>query len=109
MKKVSLLFFATFFMLGIFNGLAQEEPIKKSTVVAAEDEDGPIMFKFEPNYVSQNEERKEVIAKTRKIIDTLQISERKRLKLIKDLYKNGLSKRLQKALLVDVKMPEVEE
>ena len=57
----------------------------------------------------KNEQRKAEIAHTRKMIDTLQISDRKRLKLLKDLRKNGMSKRLKKALLVETKFDDVEK
>lgn len=71
------------------------------SVKAQEEEEGPKVFKFEPDLVSSNEKRKAEIAHARSIIDTLDVSERKRLKLLRDLYKNGVSRRLKKALLVE--------
>jgi len=79
--------------------LTEEEEVTK--VSEEEEEDGPRMFVFEPDFEDQNAKRKAEIAHTRSIIDTLDVSERKRLKLLRDLYKNGVSKRLQKALLVE--------
>lgn len=73
-----------------------------------EEEDGPMMFKFEPNFLFSKERRREEMAQTRRILDTLDISENKRKKLLKDLYKNGLTKRLSKALITDNKFEETE-
>ncbi|MEP3210075.1 MAG: hypothetical protein ABJN95_12830 [Maribacter sp.] len=88
---------------------AQVSHKKNEAPKATEEEDGPVMFKFEPNFLHHNEKRKAEIAHTRSIIDTLDIPERKRLKLLRDLYKNGVSKRLQKALLVKNTYEDIEE
>ena len=45
----------------------------------------------------------------RALIDSLDISEGKRQKLIRDLYKNNGSKQLNKILLANNKFEEVEE
>jgi len=82
---------------------------KQETAQNTKEDDGPIMFRFEPDFVDKNEKRKEEIAKTRSIIDTLKVSERKRLKLLRDLYKNGISRRLQKALLVENSFEDIDE
>lgn len=96
-------------MLSALSAVAQESSKKTDTREATEEEEeGPIMFKFEPNFISQNEKRKTEIALTRSIIDTLDVSERKRLKLLRDLYKNGVSKRLQKALLAENTYEDIE-
>lgn len=89
--------------------VGQESSKKNEAPKPIEAEEGPIMFKFEPNFLSQNEKRKEKIAFTKKLIDSLDVSERKRLKLLKDLYKNGVSKRLQKALLAENTYEDIEE
>ncbi|TMM57265.1 hypothetical protein FEE95_12320 [Maribacter algarum] len=110
MKKSTLLFFCTFFcLLFAIPTTAQETTKKAEAPKATEEEEGPLMFKFEPNFISKNEKRKEEIALTRSIIDSLDVSERKRLKLLKDLYKNGVSKRLKKALLVENNFEDVDE
>lgn len=88
---------------------AQESPVKKDTTHLVDEDEGPAVFKFEPDFVNQNEKRKAEIATAKSIIDTLQISERRRLKLIRDLYKNGISKRLQKALLVENNYEDIED
>lgn len=96
-------------MLFACSSFSQETIKKKDTSQVTEAEDGPIMFRFEPDFMDQNEKRKEEIAKTRSIIDTLKVSERKRLKLLRDLYKNGVSRRLQKALLVENTFEEIDK
>jgi len=109
MKKALPLFIVSFFFYGNSCVFAQEKPIENAakTSTAVAEEEGTLMLRFEPDVASKIEERKTEIAKTRQIIDSLQISERRRLKLIKDLYKNGVSKRLKKALLVEAKFEDV--
>jgi len=103
MKKSTLIILGACFLMLFAPSMKAQETKEKDGLPNAtqEEEDGPIMFKFEPDFISKNEKRKEEIALTRSIIDTLGVSERKRLKLLRDLYKNGVSKRLKKALLVD--------
>jgi len=110
MKKSSFTFLCTCFcLLFALSSIAQESVKKADTPKAVEEEDGPIMFKFEPDFESQNKKRKSEIALTKSIIDTMSISERRRLKLLRDLYKNGVSKRLQKALLVENTYEDIED
>ena len=71
-------------------------------------EQGPMIFKFEPDYLLSVEDRKQQILKYRAIIDTMNISERKRRALLKDLYKNGHTARFSKALLADIKFEDRE-
>lgn len=119
MNKISQLFLCSCFcMLFAVSATAQntassvsqhktdkQEPSK----VLEEEEDGPIMFMFEPDFENVNEKRKAEIAQTKSIIDTLDVSERKRVKLLRDLYKNGVSKRLQKALLAENNYEDIED
>lgn len=70
--------------------------------------EGPLMYKFEPNFLGTEERRKKDIEFARAIIDTLTISERKRRRLLKDLYKNGVSERLTNTWLVDSKFEDEE-
>jgi len=42
----------------------------------------------------------------RAVIDTLTISDRKRKRLLKDLYKNGITERLSKVLLVETEFED---
>ncbi len=71
-------------------------------------DDGPMIFKFEPDYLLSVEERKLEILHYRAVIDTLAISDRKRRVLLKDLYKNGMSDRLSKALMAETKFEHVD-
>ena len=64
-----------------------------------EEDEQPLMLKFEPDFTSSQEKRRNAILEKRRIIDTLQISEKKKLRLIKEIYRNVNSKRLQKTLL----------
>lgn len=103
-----LLVFIILAAIGTKNLNAQEQKTSQSKIDSLEDDDGPIVFKFEPDYLSKNEQRKAEIARVRKIIDTLDISDKKRLKLVKDLYKVGGTRRLNKALLVETKFEDVD-
>lgn len=110
MKKIPLVFLCTFLCtLCTLSVVAQEASKKVGTAQVTEEEEGPLVFKFEPNFINQNEKRKAEIALTRSIIDTLDVSERKRLKLLRDLYKNGVSKRLQKALIAENTYEDIED
>lgn len=95
-------------VLGIGNSYAQDQPKKQIDLSYLDDTDEPTMFKFEPDFIAKNQQRKVAIAHTRKIIDTLNVTDRKRQRLLKDLYKNGLSKRLKKALFVETKFEDIE-
>lgn len=98
------------FFLGTISVNAQSDRQRgdKIETKSVQEEEGPMMFKFEPNYLSATEKRREEMAQTRGILDTLDISENKRKKLLKDLYKNGLTKRLSKVLIADNKFEEAE-
>lgn len=105
MRQLSPLLVCTFFFFfGIISMNAQSDVKKNpkdSTKNIDKEEDGPIIFKFEPNYLTALEKRREQMALTRSILDTLKISENKRRKLLRDLYKNGVTKRLSKVLVAD--------
>ena len=113
MKRTSfLVVFMALLLVGTFSMSAQSDSLKNGKINAKtyeEEEEGPIMFKFEPNYLSTIDRRREEMVQTRRILDTLDISENKRRKLLKDLYKNGLTKRLSKALIADNKFEEIED
>lgn len=111
MKRIGILLVCMVpFLLGTISIKAQKKPQKKGTIqtnVVDEDE-GPLMFKFDPNYLSATAKRREEMDQTRRILDTLDISENKRKKLLKDLYKNGFTKRLSRALITDNKFENAE-
>ena len=83
----------------------QDSVVQKKSSVFEEDE-GPIMLKFEPDFVSARVKRRNAILEKRRIIDTLDISDKKKLRLIKELYKDLNSKRLQRALLTETKFED---
>lgn len=97
------------FGLGTLTTTAQETSKKVQDLKMEEEEEGPLMYKFEPDFITTNEKRSKEIAMTRKLLEDLDISDKKRRRLLRDLYKNEPSKRLQKALVADVKFEDVEE
>lgn len=99
---------AGLYLLGANNLFAQKSPQKEARL-QAEEEEGPVLFKFEPNYLAAEETRRKEILMMRAMIDSLDLSEGKRQKLIRDLYKNNGSKKLNKILLANNKFEEIEE
>lgn len=92
-------------------GTALGQDTKKSSAKVSEssleeEEEGPTMFKFEPDYLDTKQKRREEMARTRSIIDTLKISDTRRRKLLRDLYKNGVTKRLSKILVAETKFED---
>lgn len=110
MKKTPrVLLYTCVCMLFVLSMEAQDSPKKNKETVVLEEDEGPIMFKFEPDFQLKNDKRKSEIALTKNIIDSLAVSDRKRLKLLRDLYKNGVSKRLKRALLAENTYEDIEE
>lgn len=67
-----------------------------------------LMEQFEPDMVvpvaervQLKEERFDLIQERRGILDTLDVSERKKRKLLRDIYKNPLSDRLSQVMVTD--------
>ncbi|MGB5430826.1 hypothetical protein [Eudoraea sp.] len=109
MKKIPMfLLCAGLYLLGANNLFAQKSPQKEARL-QAEEKEGPVLFKFEPNYLAAEETRRKEILLMRAMIDSLDLSEGKRQKLIRDLYKNNGSKKLNKILLANNKFEEIEE
>ncbi len=100
MKKLTRHLLCGAFFLCAATLSAQQTP-QKDALVKAEEEAGPLVFKFEPGLIADKEARRIALLQKKAIIDTLDISESKRLKLLKDLYQGKESKRLQKYLLAD--------
>jgi len=102
----------TLFLGGIFTlsplELRSQNSFEEKTADTV-DEEGPLMYKFEPNFLDAEEQKKLDIEFARAIIDTLSISEHKRRRLLKDLYKNGVSERLYRTWLVDTKYEDVDD
>ena len=75
-----------------------------------------LMNKFEPAYVKSYEERLELkdkrIAKqkmTKRILDTLSISDRKRRKLMRELKRSPFSKRIDEVIMAKTHFEDVED
>jgi hypothetical protein len=108
MKKIPLLLLcAGMYFFGANDLIAQQIPQKQAKL--QEEEEGPALFKFEPDYLASEEARRKEILFMRSIIDSIDISEGKRQKLIRDLYRNKDSKRLTKILLANNKFEELED
>lgn len=109
MKKIPLLLLcAGMYFLGANDLIAQQSP-QKQAKFQEEEEEGPALFKFEPDYLSAAEERRKEILFMRSIIDSMDIPEGKRQKLVRDLYRNKDSKRLTKILLANNKFEELDD
>jgi len=72
-----------------------------------------IMDQFEPNYVKPVEERIALKEKriatqqqAKKILDTLDISERKRRRLMRELRRSPFSERVQKTILAETEFED---
>ena len=66
----------------------------------------PVMFQFEPDYASAQLKRREALLEKIKALDTLNISEKKRIRLIKALYKDLNSDKFQKTILVETQFED---
>ena len=104
MKTYPYKVFALAFLLcGIFCATAQEKENKTMTV-----QKHTIMDRFEPDLVKPVSERLELkqqrIAhqtKTRQILDTLDISDRKKRRLLKELKRSPFSEHLDKIIMAE--------
>jgi len=109
MKKVPLFLLCLGLYVFAANDLLAQQKPQKETKLVAEEEEGPILFKFEPDYLADEEARRKETLLMRALIDSMDISEGKRQKLIRDLYRNKDSKRLNKILLANNKFEELED
>lgn len=104
MKKLFLLSLY-FLCIGITTAKAQDTKKNPVTTISEEDE-GPIMLKFEPDFVAASLRKRAVFLEKRNIIDTMDISDRKRQRLLKQLYKGKYPKELQREALADTKFED---
>lgn len=91
--------------------VAQEnssETIKKTDIQDSSDEKSSSIFRFEPDYLTSVENERAQQRKNREILDTLSISERKKKRLLKKVFKNDFSEYLSKTTVVDTKFEDVE-
>ncbi len=82
---------------------ADSKAKKKNNNKPEVEEEGPLVFKFDPDYEAAKEERLAELKRRKAIIDTMNISDRKRRKLLQDLYRTKGSKRLTAAKITDTK------
>ena len=73
-----------------------------------EEDEGPIMFQFEPNYETAVMLQRAALKQKIKALDTLDISDRKRQRLIKALYKESHSVNFKKSVLANTEFEEEE-
>lgn len=86
---------------------AKAQGTNKSTLTTnTEEEEGPIMLKFEPNFVAASLKKRTLFLEKRRMIDTMDISDRKRQRLLKQLYQGKSPKELQGDGLVDTKFED---
>ena len=91
-----------FLVLGIWN--LEFAPLKAQTaqqqsLQQEKAQQGPVLYKYDTTYLASVEAEREDFLRKKTLIDSMDISENFREKLIKDLYKAKPTKRLSKALL----------
>ncbi len=95
------------FLFSIHAVYGQEKPQKNALMQTEEEaEETPLILKFEPQFAAAEAARREEIETKRALIDSLDISETRRQKLLRDLYKSEGSRRLNKVLLADTRIEE---
>ena len=108
MKKIALMVLCFGLLTFCIPLHAQDKPAKKAVTPTEEEEDGPIMFKFEPDLLVSIEERRAEMERTRAILDTMDISDRKRKRILRDLYRKKPSKLLSRVLVTDTNFEDPE-
>ncbi|MFX0556936.1 hypothetical protein ACOCEA_09060 [Maribacter sp. CXY002] len=110
MKKLVFAALGCSFILGLNSLKAQsaQNEITKTVAQIGEEEEGPIMYQFEPDYVSAKTERRNSLRAKIRALDTLPISERKRLKLVKALYRDLNSEKFEKTILANTQFEDDE-
>jgi hypothetical protein len=97
MKKTLIALFASGCCALSSTSLYAQETPQLDARQKEEAEASPLIFSFAPNYKNaQQREREELELKIAEI-DTMDISETRKFKLIRDLYRKKETKRLQKA------------
>jgi len=88
---------------GICTALHGQQQTQKTdnTKVLETEEIELAMLKFEPNYTENSAQKRQLFLRKRMQVDSMQISDRKKQKLIKALYKDLNSTAFEKALLAD--------
>lgn len=108
-RTLQFLFVTGCFAVGTGALPAQEKPQFDAMLEA---ESTPLILNYAPDYKSAEQIEREALEEKIARIDSLDISETRRYKLIRDLYRNKDSKRLNKALMTqdpfDVNPDEME-
>ncbi|MDF4202883.1 hypothetical protein PXD56_07950 [Maribacter sp. SA7] len=77
-----------------------------TTTKPNEEDEGPVMFQFEPNYETAVMLQRVALREKIKGLDTLDISDRKRQRMIKALYKESRNFDFKKSVLVNTEFEE---
>lgn len=101
------LFYFTFFGYLFSIAVAHSQNSESTKAKVAIEENEPIMLQFEPNYASAQLKRREALLLKIKALDTLNISEKKRIRLIKSLYKDLNSEKFQKTIGLETQFKDV--
>ena len=108
MKNFTVPFFASILLLvNSFDAKAQEKKIKKSNPTSLQEEEKPLLYKFEPNFLSAVAEHRDEIKRKREGIDTLDVSDRVRRKMLKDILKTTALQQ-PKQLVTDSKFEDAD-
>ncbi|QWX85148.1 hypothetical protein H0I23_05790 [Cellulophaga sp. HaHaR_3_176] len=111
MKVTTIWAFALLLVCCTINLNAQnstKNTASKNQILEEEDE-GPLMYKFEPSYTTSEEKRKVELKENRALIDSLDISDRKRKKLLKRMFSKDFSKYLSEIVTVKNEFEDSEE
>ncbi|MGC1514968.1 MAG: hypothetical protein WA810_05280 [Maribacter sp.] len=92
------------FLTGL--GINAQVASPETPLPQAVEDDQPMMYQFEPNYVSAREVHREALLEKIKALDTLPISDKKRLRLIKSLYKDLNSEKFQKTIMANTQFED---
>jgi hypothetical protein len=91
--------------MGLMAVTAQDTK-KRPTIINAEEEEGPMVLKFEPDFVAASIKKRALFLEKRSMIDTMDISDRKRERLLKQLYQGKSPKELQGGAVADTKFED---
>ncbi len=70
------------------------------------EQEEPIMFKFEPNYETARLQQREALLLKIKALDSLNLSDKQRLRMVKQIYRDSQIDKVQKTILVNTEFEE---
>ncbi|MDP5060523.1 MAG: hypothetical protein NWP64_01255 [Maribacter sp.] len=91
-----------------FTGLSYSQTKESTKTNPNEEDEGPVMFQFEPNYETAVMLQRAALKQKIRSLDTLNITDRKRQRLIKALYKESRALDFKKSVLVNTEFEEEE-